>query len=347
MFLYQKIAKELKSRLANKQGKDARLPSERQLCLEYNVSRITIRKSIALLKSQGLITSRIGKGTFIETGQSGSNRLIAFVLGKAYSTDTHGPIHSISKRLIGHGYDVIYTDEQKDLSSQSEKNYIRAFERYQPAGYILFSPSPHTQKWFSMRKLCVLVMGNPVPGLAFSYVNMEQFPIFHNAVHHLSRQGHKNIALLFHSSNTEGNRQLLKGFHTACEKLNIPQPPENIIEIDIENKSAHNVLKDILKRNIRPTALILHNQDLAIAAMTHLQHEHVKIPEELAIVVGYADALCDQLRIRLTHSTSGNADIGKITADGILSLVTGKTKSVKEVIPPKLIIRESSQYRRR
>lgn len=41
------------------------LPSERQLCLDYAVSRITVRKAIGQLVTEGLLATARGKGTFV------------------------------------------------------------------------------------------------------------------------------------------------------------------------------------------------------------------------------------------------------------------------------------------
>lgn len=44
----------------------SRIPREADLCAEYGISRITIRQALARMKSEGLLTSRQGKGTFVE-----------------------------------------------------------------------------------------------------------------------------------------------------------------------------------------------------------------------------------------------------------------------------------------
>jgi GntR family transcriptional regulator len=42
-----------------------RLPSERALCEQYHISRITVRKALSTLMQEGLILSAIGKGTYV------------------------------------------------------------------------------------------------------------------------------------------------------------------------------------------------------------------------------------------------------------------------------------------
>jgi GntR family transcriptional regulator len=44
---------------------NTRLPSERQLAEEFEVSRLTVTKALKELEQEGLIYSRVGKGTFV------------------------------------------------------------------------------------------------------------------------------------------------------------------------------------------------------------------------------------------------------------------------------------------
>lgn len=64
--LYQQLARTLYDRLAS--GRYAvgdRLPAERDLALEHDVSRPTVREAIIALEAQGLLEVRVGSGAYV------------------------------------------------------------------------------------------------------------------------------------------------------------------------------------------------------------------------------------------------------------------------------------------
>ena len=66
--LYQQIADTLKGNIhSGVYGEGDRLPSEKRLSEQYNVSRITVRQALNALMTDNLIYSVQGKGTFVKT----------------------------------------------------------------------------------------------------------------------------------------------------------------------------------------------------------------------------------------------------------------------------------------
>ena len=67
--LYYQLKSILKSRiLSNELKENQRLPTENELCIEYNVSRSTVRQALSELEKEGLIYRDRGRGTFITEG---------------------------------------------------------------------------------------------------------------------------------------------------------------------------------------------------------------------------------------------------------------------------------------
>lgn len=48
-----------------------KLPTERELCEDHQVSRVVVREAIARLRHEGLVTSQQGRGVFVATPNSG------------------------------------------------------------------------------------------------------------------------------------------------------------------------------------------------------------------------------------------------------------------------------------
>ncbi len=87
-----------------------KLPSERELCLQYGVSRIPVRKALELLEAQGRIRSSQGKGSFVTTPKLQNNlvRICTFfqtLEQQGYSGYTR--IQNFSERCTASGYDMI------------------------------------------------------------------------------------------------------------------------------------------------------------------------------------------------------------------------------------------------
>lgn len=63
---FRRVADELRTEiLRGDLAPGAKLPSENQLADRFEVTRVTVRKGIALLKMEGLVTTHQGKGAFV------------------------------------------------------------------------------------------------------------------------------------------------------------------------------------------------------------------------------------------------------------------------------------------
>jgi GntR family transcriptional repressor for pyruvate dehydrogenase complex len=78
--LYQDLARSLLEELASgRYAVGSRLPAERELALQYNVSRPTVREAIIALEVQGLVEVRVGSGAYVRR-QPGKDDLPGFNL---------------------------------------------------------------------------------------------------------------------------------------------------------------------------------------------------------------------------------------------------------------------------
>lgn len=64
--LYMQLSEQLRADIHSRRLQpQQQLPSERELCARFQVSRMTVRQALIDLTREGLIYSRVGKGTFV------------------------------------------------------------------------------------------------------------------------------------------------------------------------------------------------------------------------------------------------------------------------------------------
>ena len=69
---YQQVADAIAARIADGRYL-CKLPSERDLAWEFEVSYVTVRRATAILRERGLIVSIHGRGTFIASALAGNS----------------------------------------------------------------------------------------------------------------------------------------------------------------------------------------------------------------------------------------------------------------------------------
>ncbi len=74
---YQQVADDLRSRINDGELQEGdQLPTEAQLGEDYGVSRIVVRNALDQLRTEGLVTSQRGKGTFVRQQKPLERRLV-------------------------------------------------------------------------------------------------------------------------------------------------------------------------------------------------------------------------------------------------------------------------------
>ena len=67
---YQIIADDLINKItSNRISVGSRLPSEKELCSHYGVSRYTVREALRVIKEMGLVSIRRGSGSIVLSSQ--------------------------------------------------------------------------------------------------------------------------------------------------------------------------------------------------------------------------------------------------------------------------------------
>ena len=131
---YQRIAQELELSLAGQPG-CVKLPTEAELCTQFQCSRQTVRAALALLEDRGLIKRRQGSGAFPTISAVRQSRQIVLVLPDRLEYTAPATLREARKAAQESGY--ILSCMETHGSREREGELLAQLLQQRPAGIIL------------------------------------------------------------------------------------------------------------------------------------------------------------------------------------------------------------------
>ena len=178
----------------------ARLPSEKELCEQFKVSRITSKRALDLLADQGYILRRPGKGSFVigiqnsQAGAPGASQTIGFIIPDFSDAFGTRLISSIEENCTALGYQLVLR-QTRDHVEEEEK----AIHSLSGAAGILLLPS-HGELYNSeilkliYNKRPVVFVDRKMRGLAAPTVSTNNLEAAEAGTRYLLSLGHRHIA---------------------------------------------------------------------------------------------------------------------------------------------------------
>ena len=187
-----------------------------------------------------------------------------------------------------------------------------------------------------------LVINNVVIDDNINYIAVDNLKGGHMATEYLSQLGHKKIAVVTGSLNTQSGQQRLKGYKQALEEAKIPLLQDYIYEGDYSRRCARLAAEKFFSLKEPPTAIFTASDDMALEVIAYAIEKGLKIPQDIS-VIGYDDnpsAIYGP--IALTTIKQPLFQMGEESVKYLNAMVSGKKKSsVQKVLAPQLIIRDS------
>ncbi|MDR1576043.1 MAG: GntR family transcriptional regulator, partial [Treponema sp.] len=224
--IYDYLLGEIKS--GRLKGGD-RAPTEKELCRQFGVSRITSKRALEMLAADGYVTRFRGKGSFIkddmETGASG---LIGLLIPSFRDFFGATFVCEAAKNCGGLGYHLLIKHTRDSVSEESEA--INALAELDTAGILLM---PVLGEYYNadilklvLKKKPLVLVDRKMHGLAVPSVSTDNVQAAETGTNYLLSLGHRKIA--FYSgpisdvSTVEDRKQ---GFIGALLKAGIVPDP--------------------------------------------------------------------------------------------------------------------------
>lgn len=346
--LYVQVADILRQQIRDGHWHDGDpIPTEKELCAQYNIARGTLRQALQMLENEGYLRREQGRGTFIQRIQvkepEGHGRHLAFVV--PYIRDS-----SVSSILVGFqqvaeeaGYSVIFNHVNNDLHQQQD--VLQKLVQQGVMGIALYPVD--SEGLTGIDRLVrasypIVLVDRYLKRLSTDYVMSNHFGGSLKGTHYLIDQGHRRVGFATWFSPAVSMEHRLMGYMQALRERDIPMDESLVCRVQGYPTIDHSTLVKYLSRPDRPTAIFAANDQIAIALYRAAALVGLQIPQDVS-VMGFDDLdISPHLEPSLTTLAQPFNQIGKEAARILLSRIQGETFPLLQVtLAAHIIVRNS------
>ncbi|MEF9958940.1 MAG: GntR family transcriptional regulator [Niameybacter sp.] len=280
----------------NKNTPDFKLPSENQLALRFNASRISAKNAILTLEKDGLVYRKQGKGTFIASKASElellnkekQNPMIYFIVpgvGGNFISKIQEGIQSFA--FEHHLYlGILVTGG----NPQTEEEMIRVATQGNCKGLIIYPTDNNVYNKeilkLSLNNFPVVLVDRYLTGLDLSYVACDHFTAAYNSTKYLLSRGHTHIGFISQDPQLVSSVQdRSRGYQSAL--LDVTGNFDSKLQLICDHTAPDffSSFSKYLEANPNLSALITTSAGYGMKLAPYLQHIGLQIPKDLTLML--------------------------------------------------------------
>jgi len=326
----------------------------RELATSYGVSIITINKALSGLVSEGILHSRVGRGTFVamrpaQSEQARAPQTLGFVLRDLGSPFFSLVAHAAEQKVDALGYGLLFSSSANRIDREEEQ--IRRFTDLGVSGLIIASMgrtyrlSDQIQALHDQRFPYAMVSytaGDNVP-----FIGMDGEAGGYLAASHLIGNGRRRIGYIGDKFGSVTGGQRGVGYRRALHESGLEVTPEIQFAYPYEGewndyRSGYAIGERVARMSDRPDAMFVFNDLGAIGFQDAVLDAGLRVPDDIAIV-GLDDIeVAARARVPLTTVRQPVARIGELAAESVITQIRTGRPAVRTILAPQLVVRRSS-----
>jgi LacI family transcriptional regulator len=162
------------------------------------------------------------------------------------------------------------------------------------------------------------------------------------ATEHLLERGHKEILFLAGPNGSSSSAGRFSGYQRALAAAGVPYSDTRVFLADKDIDSGTHAMGQALTEKASFTAVVAHNDSVAIGAATTLLQQGFRIPGDVSIV-GFGDGLlAENFRVPLTTIRIPQTEMGEVALRLALEIQKGQPVKPRQ-LPVEIIVRESTK----
>ena len=318
------------------------LPGEMELCRELQISRETLRRALAVLAAENIITKG-GRGRHHQilrasapVARAHGNIIRVLVPSGAQEFgELHLIIFDRLREQAGRdGYQIEFEHHPRLFRLRDPRELARLNALPGTAGWIVFNSTPGIQRWFSSHKVPCVVLGPPFPDASLSCIWPDTCASARHAAGLFCARGHRDVVYLIRSDTTLGDHRGAAAFSEEAGRLGLRA---HVLTVEPRAGLCRTV-DFTLARRPRPTGFMIYSNSDAITLLSHLQHSGWRVPADISLVAGWADSIFSCTVPSVAHYRIDGARAGQKIARLIIKQIEfGATGRVDTVLIPEFV----------
>ena len=175
-------------------------------------------------------------------------------------------------------------------------------------------------------------------------VSINDFQAAYDLTQHLLKLNHHKLAFLKGSSNHFSTEQRLAGTLACLTDNQFPLQYFQVIDGEYSFVSGRIRASYLFNQEVRPSAIIACNDEIAAGALYAAQEHRLSVPKELS-VVGFEDSpISRQVWPNLTTANQNNIEIAQAASELLVANIKKQPPPPMRVFTPRLVIRASTLH---
>lgn len=298
---YMSVCEKLKSEILEGKYRSARVfPSSTALARRFKTTRATVRRALDLLRNQGLVGSRQGRGTFVT--RAARMRTIGFIVPSVSKYELFPPILAALTRLSREaGYTLVYSDAYS-LDSSRQEDEVRELARRlieDRAAGVIFQPLDYATDGgrtnrevlaaFARANIPVVLLDSdvvpPPERSGLDLVSIDNISAAETLARHVIDCGAKRLCVVSRPNWWPNFMNRVRGVRLAVASAGLRWGADSFTLIAPDNLRA---LRKLMKGRLSPDAFVCEDDDMAAVMIQSLAKLGFAVPDDV-MVAGFDD----------------------------------------------------------
>ncbi len=305
---------------------------------KYRISDRTTEAVQDAAREMGYVPDQLARG--LRTKRTNTIGLIIPDISNPFFSTIARNIEIQARKI---GSSIILSDSQED--TQLEIDSIRLLQSRKVDGLII---CPVGEEYLHLKQiqdtgLPLVIIDRYFPELDCAYVVSDNYQGALEAVSYFFKMKHKSIAFIQGKANTSVNDDRIRGYRDAHKQFDQPVDESLIVGDSFGKRNGYIGAKILLTKSPRPTAIFAASNLISLGAMSAIQEEGLKIPEDISIISFDDQPYSEYLATPMTTVAQQTSEAGEIAFRILQSQIKQEGTHSGEgiVLPTELVYRKS------